>query len=90
MLEKSEDRVKLLRNGFDQKQIEKLYLKENKLKIVNPCVLFEPEDMGLSEGKLPANCDSAMEYAQYLFSEMVNFCDIPFTDITSRTNHLNH
>lgn len=90
MLEKSEDRVKLLKNGYDQKQIEKMYLKENKLKIVNPCVLFEPEEMKM-EGKLPLGCDAAMGYAQYLFTKVVNICDIsPFPDITSRTNHLNH
>ncbi len=91
MLERSEDRVKLLRNGFDQKQIEKIYLEQNKLRVVNPCVLFEPEDMEKMEDKLPAGCDAAMEYAQYLFAEVVNFCHIsPFSEIASGTNHLNH
>lgn len=87
MLEKSEERIKMLRNGFDQKQIEKLYLKENKLKIVNPCVLFEPVDIdGENDMKTPINCDAAVEYAQYLCAEVANFCDISkFSGIASKS-----
>lgn len=90
MLEKSEERIKMLRSGFDQKQIENLYLKENKLKIVNPCVLFEPVDIDdineSNDMKTPINCEAAVEYAQYLCTEVANFCDITkFSCITSKS-----
>jgi len=87
MLEKSEERVKLLKKGFSQKQIEKLYIKENNFKIVNPTLLFEPVDMeAMNDMKLPINCDAAMEYAQYLCTEVANFCDTSkFSGITSKS-----
>lgn len=87
MLNKSEERVKMLKKGFSQKQIEKLYIKENNFKIVNPTLLFEPVDIdGINGMKIPINCDAAVEYAQYLCAEVANFCDISkFSVITSKS-----
>ena len=35
MLETSEERIKLLRLGYDNKEIERLYIKHNKFKMVD-------------------------------------------------------
>ena len=35
MLETSEERVKLLRLGYDSREIERLYVKHNKFKMVD-------------------------------------------------------
>ena len=35
MLETSEERIKLLRLGYDSKEIERLYVKHNKFKMVD-------------------------------------------------------
>jgi hypothetical protein len=42
MLETPQERVKLLKAGFDGKTIEKLYLICNNFKIVSLLTLFEP------------------------------------------------
>ena len=65
MLDKSEERVKLLRKGLSQKQIEKLYINENNFKIVNPNLLFElfESDAG-NIRKMPVNCEAAIDHAQ--------------------------
>ena len=87
MLVKSEERVKMLKKGFSQKQIEKLYIKENNFKIVNPTLLFELVDFErVNDMKTVINCDAAMEYAQYLCAEVANFCDISkLSGITSKS-----
>lgn len=87
MLDKSEERVKMLKKGFSQKQIEKLYIKENNFKIVNPTLLFELVDFErVNDMKTPINCDAAVEYAQYLCAEVANFCDISkLSGITSKS-----
>jgi hypothetical protein len=77
MLNKSEERVKLLRKGFSQKQIEKLYIKENNFKIVNPTLLFELFEIEAGNiGHIPENVEAAVEYAQSLCAGVVNLCDI--------------
>ncbi len=40
MLEKTEDRVKLLKRGFTGKDIEKAYLMANDMRIINRNVLY--------------------------------------------------
>lgn len=40
MLETTQERVKLLKAGFDGKRIEKLYVTGNDMKIVNSNVLY--------------------------------------------------
>ena len=64
MLENSEERVKLLRKGFTQKQIEQLYLEENNFKIVELAVLFELVEIDKRQNeKNWFNCEAAVEYA---------------------------
>jgi hypothetical protein len=41
MLETSEERIKLLKTGFMQKQIEEMYIKGNNLKIVYQPILVD-------------------------------------------------
>ena len=74
MLDKSEERVKLLRKGFTQKQIEKMYIKENNFKIVTPTLLFEIETE--NNRTMPENVETAVDYAQSLCAEVAYLCDI--------------
>lgn len=77
MLETSEERVKLLKKGLSQKQIETLYIKENNFKIISPPVLIDMCEINERQNKkINVNCEAAVEYAQLLCSEMVNLCDI--------------
>jgi len=77
MLDKSEERVKLLKKGFSQKQIEKLYIKENNFKIVNPTLLFELFEIDAGNNrKMSVNCEAALDYALSLYEEVANLCDI--------------
>ncbi|MCX9082337.1 MAG: hypothetical protein OIN83_09090 [Candidatus Methanoperedens sp.] len=41
MLETSEERIKLLKTGFSQKQIEEMYIEGNNLKIVYQPILVD-------------------------------------------------
>lgn len=41
MLETSEERVRLLKNGVERKKIEELYIQYNRLKIIHNPILFE-------------------------------------------------
>ncbi len=64
MLEISEERVKLLRKGFTQKQIEQLYLEENNFKIVNSHVVIELVEIDERQNKKNwVNCEAVVEYA---------------------------
>jgi len=64
MLENSEERVKLLRKGFTQKQIEQLYLEENNFKIVNFHVVIELVEIDERQYKRNwVNCEAVVEYA---------------------------
>jgi hypothetical protein len=64
MLENSEERVKLLRKGFTQKQIEQLYLEENNFKIVNSCALIELVEIDERQNKKNwVSCEAVVEYA---------------------------
>jgi hypothetical protein len=87
MLVKSEERVKLLRKGFSQKQIEKLYIKANNFKIVNPNLLFEIFEIDAQNiGKMPENVEAAVDYAQSLCADVVNLCDISqFSGLLSKS-----
>ncbi len=87
MLAKSEDRVKLLKKGFSQKQIEKLYIKANNFKIVNPNILFEILEIDAEDiGTMPENVEAAVDYAQSLYADVANLCDISqFSGILSKS-----
>jgi hypothetical protein len=64
MLENSEERVKLLRKGFTQKQIEQLYLEGNNFKIVNSHFLIEMVEIDERQNKKNwVNCEAVVEYA---------------------------
>jgi hypothetical protein len=77
MLETPQERVKLLRKGFTQKQIEKMYIEGNNFKIVNPPVTIHLVEINHRQNKkMCVNCIEAVEYAQSLCSEMVNLHDI--------------
>ncbi len=47
MLEKSEERVRLLKNGVQRRKIEELYIKYNKLKIIHSPILFDFNETSL-------------------------------------------
>ncbi len=77
MIETPEERVKLLKTGFTQKQIEKLYVEKNNFKLVNTPVFFELVEINdRQDKKVSVNYIEAVEYAQSICSEMVNICDI--------------
>ncbi len=64
MLENSEERVKLLRKDYTQKQIEQLYLEGNNFKIVNSHVLIELVEIDERQNmKNWVNCEAVVEYA---------------------------
>ncbi len=49
MLTTSEERVELLRKGYAQKQIEKMYIEGNNFKMVNCPVIIEMVELNCSE-----------------------------------------
>ena len=90
MLETSEERVKLLRTGFTQKQIEELYIEGNDLRMANPPILIEMVE--INEGQNKKNCVKCevAEYAQSLCAEMATMCDISkISGIISANNAVN-
>ena len=77
MIDTPEERVKLLKTGFMQKQIEKLYVEENNFKLVNKPVFLELVEINdMQDKKMYLNCTEAVDFAQSICSEMVNLCDI--------------
>ena len=77
MLETAEERVKLLKTGFTQKQIEELYIEGNDLRMANPPILIELVEINERQNKKTCvNCEAAVEYAQSLCAEMATMCDI--------------
>ncbi len=44
MFESIEERVKLLKRGFTEKDIEKAYLMANDIRVINKNILFIPKD----------------------------------------------
>ena len=87
MLVKSEERVKLLRKGFSQKQIEKLYIKSNNFKVVNPNLLFEIFEIDAEKiGTMPENVEAAVDYAQSIYTDVANLCNISqFSGLLSKS-----
>lgn len=77
MLETIEERIKLLKTGFTQKQMEELYIEGNNFKLVNTPVFFELIEINDLHGRdICMNCIEAVEYAQAICSEVINLCDI--------------
>ncbi len=77
MLETAEERIKLLRTGFTQKQIEELYIEGNVLKIIKSPVHIDLVEINAGyNNRKSENYETAIEYAQFLCTEMANMCDI--------------
>jgi len=77
MLETSEERVKLLKTGLTQKQIEEQYIEGNNMKVVTPPILIELVEINHRKNvKMCVNCQAAVGYAQSFCEEMANICDI--------------
>jgi hypothetical protein len=87
MFETSEKRVKLLKKGFTQKQIEELYIKGNNFKIVNLPLLIElVEIKDRKNKKMRVNCTGAFGYAQSFCEEVANISRIShFSEKASRS-----
>ena len=51
MLETSEERIKLLRLGFDSREIERLYVKHNKFKMVYAPHIIEIVEIDLLQNR---------------------------------------
>lgn len=69
MLETSEERIKLLKTGFMQKQIEEMYIEGNDFKIVSLPILVDILEIEAGQNK--NICKNAVESAQSLSSAVV-------------------
>jgi hypothetical protein len=61
MLETSEERIKLLKTGFTQKQIEEMYIEGNDFKIISPPILVDIVE--IEAGRNKNTCETAVEAA---------------------------
>ncbi len=59
MIETPEERTKLLRAGFTDKAVEKLYIEKNNLKIVNIPVIFELVEFDMPQDKRSVSSEAA-------------------------------
>jgi hypothetical protein len=64
MLETSEERIKILKKGFSQKQIEEMYIQSNDLKIVSIPILVDLVEM--DSGYNNNTCETVIGSAQSL------------------------
>ena len=77
MLDTSEERVRMLKTGLVEKQIEEMYIEKNDIKIVNPPIIIDLVEISEKHNKRNyVNCESAVEYAQTLCAEMAIMCDV--------------
>lgn len=82
MLTTSDERVKLLRKGLSQKQIEKLYIEGNNFKMADCPIIIELVEINDRQNKMSMNRETAVECAQSLYSDMASLCDISqFTEL---------
>lgn len=74
MLETSEERVSLLKKGFNQKQIEELYIQGNNFKIVNLPILIELEEIeDRQKKKKYVKCLAAIRYTGMFNDRVLGF-----------------
>jgi len=73
-LETSEKRIKLLKTGFTQKQIEDMYIEGNDFKIVSLPMLVEIVE--IEAGKNKNTYENAFESAQVLSSAVASIFDV--------------
>jgi len=64
MLETSKERIKMLRTGFTQKQIEQMYIEGHDFKIVFVPILVDIIE--IEAGKNKNTCETAVEFAHSL------------------------
>lgn len=77
MLETSEERVKLLKTGLTQKQIEEQYIEGNNFQVVTSPILIELVEINHRKNiKIYVNSQAAVGYAQSFCEDMANLCDI--------------
>ena len=50
MLEKAEERVKLLKKGLSQKEIEKLHIEHNNFKVIRTPILYDANKFDNKDG----------------------------------------
>lgn len=74
MLETSEKRIKLLKKGFTQKQIEDMYIEGNDFKIVSLPILVDI--LEIEAGQNNNMCENAVESAQSLRSVVTSIFNI--------------
>jgi hypothetical protein len=74
MFETSQERIKLLKTGFTQKQIEKMYLEGNDLKIVSVPILVDIVEM--ETGQNMNTFENAVESAQSLSSAVTSIFNV--------------
>jgi len=74
MLETSEKRIKLMRTGLTQKQIEEMYIEGNDFKIVSLPILVEIVEIETGQNK--NTCENAFESAQVLSSAVASIFNV--------------
>lgn len=74
MLETSEKRIKLLKMGFMQKQIEEMYIEGNDFKIVS--LPLQVDILEIETGQDKNICENAVESAHSLSSAVVSIFNI--------------
>ena len=85
MLETSEDRIKLLKTGFTQKQIEVKYIEGNEFKIVSLPILVEIVEV--EAGQTRNTCENAVGSAHSLGLGVANLFNVSrFECFSSITN----
>jgi hypothetical protein len=72
MLETAKERIKLLKKGLSGKEIERLYIEQNNLKIIRAPILYEAKEFDSARSNLDNNIP-----AQYIR----NFPKFQFLDI---------
>jgi hypothetical protein len=83
MLETSEERIKLLKTGFKQKQIEAMYIEGNDFKIVSLSILVDIIEMEAGQNK--KTCENAVGSAQSLSSSVASIFNVSrFESIKAR------
>ena len=73
-METSEERIKMLRTGLTQKQIEKMYIEGNDLKIVSLPILVDLVEIEAGEDK--NTCETAVKSAHSLGLDVASIFNV--------------
>lgn len=74
MLETSKDRIKILKTGLTQKQIEAMYIESNELRIVSLPLMFDIVEVEERQNK--KTCETAVESAHSLGLSVVSIFNV--------------